>query len=103
MYRLEYLPIAKQDMTDIARYISHELSNPVAAERLADEMIAVAEKLIDFPYSHLAYQPIRPLQKEYRRLLVQNYLMFYWVDEAQKLITIARVIYSRRDYERLLD
>lgn len=103
MYRLEYLPIAKQDMTDIARHISHELANPVAAERLANEMIEAADKLTDFPYLHPAYYPIRPLQQEYRRLLVKNYVMFYSVDEAQKIITIARVIYARRDYEKLLD
>lgn len=103
MYRLEYLPIAKQDMIEIARYISHELSNPIAAEKLADDMVEAAEKLIDFPYACSAYYPIRPLQQEYRHLLVKNYLMFYYVNEAQKQITIARVIYARRDYEKLLD
>lgn len=29
--------------------------------------------------------------------------MFYWVDEAEKLVTVARVIYAKRDYGRLLD
>ena len=103
MYRLEYLPIAKQDMMEIVWYISHKLPNPAAAQRLADEMIEAAEKLTNFPYSNSVYHPIRPLRQEYRRMLVQNYLMFYYVNEAQKLITIARVIYARRDYENLLD
>lgn len=103
MYRLEYLPIARQDMTDIAWYISHELSNPIAADLLAEEMIESAENLTDFPYAHAAYNPIRPLQQEYRHILVKNYLMFYYVNEALKLITIARVIYVRRDYENLLN
>ncbi|WP_101698686.1 type II toxin-antitoxin system RelE/ParE family toxin [Clostridium minihomine] len=103
MYKLEYLPIAKQDMTDIARYISQTLINPAAAERLASEMIEAADRLIDFPYANPAYYPIRSLKHEYRRLLVQNYIMLYYVDEAQKLITIARVIYARRDYGRLLE
>lgn len=103
MYSLEYLPIARQDLADIVRYISHELFNPVAAERLACEMVEAAEKLVDFPYSHPCYHPIKPLEQEYRRLLVQNYIMFYSVDEAQKLITIVRVIYARRDYEKIID
>ena len=103
MYRLEYLPIAKQDMMDIVRYISYELSNPVAAERLANEMIKTAETLVDFPYAYSTYHPIRLLRQEYHCLLVQNYFMFYFVDEAQKLVTVARVIYARRDYENLLD
>ncbi len=102
MYKLDFLPIARQDMTDIARYISHELCNPGAAERLASELIAAADELPAFPYAHAAYAPIRPLKHEYRKLLVQNYIMFYWIDEKTRAITIARVIYARRDYEKLL-
>lgn len=102
MYSLEYLPMARQDMTDIARYISHELDNPEAAERLAGEMTEAADRLTDFPYANPAYHSVRPLKQEYRRLLVQNYIMFYSVDEAKKLITIMRVIYARRDYGKIL-
>lgn len=94
MYRLEYLPVAKQDITDIARYIGRELSNPPAAEKLIREMVETADKLVDFPYGNPVYHPIRPLKGEYRRLLVQNYILFYSVDEAQKRITIMRVIYG---------
>ena len=31
-------------------------------------------------------------------MIVKNYLIFYWVDEENKTVTVARVIYSRRDY-----
>jgi len=102
MYRLTFLPIAKQDMTDIVSYISNELSSPVAAAALADEMIEAAERLCDFPYINIVHQTTKPLKQEYRKLLVKNYIMFYWVNEKKKLITIARVIYARRDYEKLL-
>ena len=97
-YRLVYLPVAKQDMLDIMRYISHELSNPSAAAKLAEEMIEAADKLTTFPYAHEAYQPIRALKHEYRKLLVQNYIMFYWVDNENMTITISRVIYARRNF-----
>ena len=102
MYQLEFLPIARQDMTDIVRYISHELFNPTAAETLADEMIDAAERLTDFPYINAIYQSIKPLKKEYRKLIVKNYIMFYWIDEKEKRVTIARAIYARHDYEKLL-
>jgi len=102
MYQLTFLPIAKQDMTDIVRYISNELLSPTAADTLADEMIEAAERLCAFPYINAVHQTIKPLKQEYRKLLVKNYIMFYWVDEKKKLITIARVIYARRDYEKLL-
>lgn len=103
MYDLEYLPLAHQDMVDIVRYISRELKNPAAAERLAADLIGKGDSLRPFPYAHPAHIPIRPLKHEYRKLLVQNYLMFYWVDEEKKLITVARVIYAKRNYDLLLE
>ena len=38
MYTIEYLPIARRDMVDIAKYIGVKLANPDAAERLAEKM-----------------------------------------------------------------
>lgn len=102
MYSIEYLPIARRDMVDIAKYIGLKLANPDAAERLAEEMIEAAEKLTDMPYKCPVYIPVKPLKHEYRKLIIQKYIMFYWVDENKKLVTIARVVYSGRDYNKLL-
>lgn len=102
MYKLEYLPVARRDMIEIVRYISQELQNPTAADQLAMELIEAGDSIPKFPYANPAFIPIRPLKHEYRKLLVQNYFMFYWVDEVKKLVTVARVVYARRDYERLL-
>ena len=103
MYKLEYLPVALNDMVDIVRYIKSELKNPIAADNLANEFVKSAEALIDFPYLNPVYHHIRPLKKEYRKLLVKNFIMFYYVDEAVKIITIARVIYAKRDYGKIID
>jgi plasmid stabilization system protein ParE len=35
-------------------------------------------------------------------LLVKNYFVFYWVDENEKTVTIARVIYARRNISTIL-
>ena len=94
MYKLEYLPVAQRDMVEIVRYISGELQNPAAADRLAMELVNAAESVLTFPY---------PLKCEYRKILVQNFLMFYWVDEEKKLVTVARVVYAKRDVAKLLE
>jgi len=65
-------------------------------------MIEAGDKLVEFPYKNRVYQPIRPLKREYRGQIVQNHIMFYYVDEDQKRVTIARVIYAPRDYGKLL-
>ena len=73
VYKLEYLPVAQRDMVEIVRYISGELQNPAAADRLAMELVNAAESILTFPYALPAYQPIRPLKREYRKILVQNF------------------------------
>lgn len=103
MYKVEYLPAAMNDMIEIARHIGVKLANPDAAKSLADLMVSEAEKLSEMPHRFKVYTPIKPLKREYRKLLVENYIMFYWIDELQKTVTIARVIYSGRNYEKLLD
>lgn len=69
MYKLEYLPVAQRDMVEIVRYISGELQNPAAADRLAMELVNAAESILTFPYALPAYQPIRLLKREYRKKL----------------------------------
>ena len=90
-------------MVEIIGYISGELKNSIAASRLSEKFIKAAEGLTDFPYSNPVYTPMRPLKHEYRKTIVDNYIMFYWVDEANKEITIARVIYGKRDYGKIIE
>jgi len=101
-YRLEYLPAALRDMTEIVKYIGEELLNPSAAEKLIEDMIAAADKLRDFPYANAVHPVSKPLKYEYRKLIVKNYIMFYRVDENEKTVVITRVVYMRRDYGKLL-
>ena len=103
MYSVEYLPIARQDMVEIVLYIARVLRNPAAAERIAVRLTEAGESLREFPYAQPAYAPLRPLKHEYRKLLVENYMMLYWVTESEKRVTIARVVYARRNYAKLLE
>ncbi|MCL2654416.1 MAG: type II toxin-antitoxin system RelE/ParE family toxin [Coriobacteriia bacterium] len=102
MYEVFFLPLARQDLVEIVSYISHELGSPQAAQQLATEILAVTDKLAEFPYSHEAHSSEKPLKQEYRKLIIENYIAFYWVDEHAKQVTVARVLHGRRDYERIL-
>lgn len=102
MYKVQFLPVAKNDLTEIAGYISAELNAPDAALKLAEKIVQGTQRLSEFPYSYHVYTPIRPLTQEYRRLRVENYLVFYCVDEAEKTVTVMRIIYAKRDFEKLI-
>lgn len=102
MYTIEYLPVAKEDLLEIVAYIGKELKNHDAVYELMDELTDVSERLESFPYEYQAYTPLKMLKHEYRRAPIKNYVMFYWIDEVQKKVTIARVLYGRRNYVNLL-
>ncbi len=89
-------------MLGIVGYIGRELKNPIAAENLSEEFVKTAEGLTEFPYANPIYIPIKPLEHEYRKAAVKNYLMFYWVEEERKTVTVARVIYGKRDYGKMM-
>ena len=72
MYKLEFLPSARQDMVEIVRYISKELHNPAAANRLATSFLEAADRAATFPYAAPSYNPIRSLKHEYRKLVYKT-------------------------------
>ena len=43
----------------------------------------------------LAYQGIR-------RILIDNYIVFYVVNDEKKIVTVVRILYNRRDWINLL-
>ena len=108
MYKIEYLPSALRDLTEIADYIGVKLSNPEAADQLSETIVSSIDKLAEMPYRYPVYYPlaafpIKPLKMEYRKMVVKNYLVFYWVNEEKQRVTIARVIYGGRNIDNILE
>lgn len=103
VYDVEVQPAALRDMTNIVDYVSDELGNPAAASRLADQFVACIESLRSLPTRGALYAPPRPLMREYRWTRTGNYLVFFTVDEERELVTVARVMYARRDFARGLE
>ena len=102
MYKIEYLPAAMNDLVEIAEYIGMELDNPGAADRLADNIADSVSQLAEQPYMYPVYIPIKSLKYEYRKIVVGNYDIFYWVDEPCKTVTVARIIYAGREIDSVL-
>lgn len=102
MYSVSYLPTARQDLEDIARYITLALDNPEAATRTIEGIVATAESLASMPYRRPVYVPVRPLAREYRTIRSGHYVAFYWVEEDTQRVTIARVLFARADVSERL-
>lgn len=99
-YNVEILETAQNDIIEISLYISEQLKNPTAAENLVDKIYDMAESLADFPHSYALYYPIdnaKQLKREYRKIPIDNYLLFYHVNEKTKSVIVSRVIYAKRN------
>jgi plasmid stabilization system protein ParE len=101
-YKINYLPVAKEDITDIILYISEQLSALKAAMDLLESLDASISLLQDFPYAYKLFRAIKPLDEEYRLQPVKNYAVFYVVREHEKIVEIHRVIYSKMDLNRII-
>lgn len=103
MYKLVYLPIAKSDIDNIIHYIAINLQNKSAAKKLAESFIDGANSILNFPYGSSIYQPMGILKNEYRSIRIKNFLMFYTIDEKEKLVIVVRVLYQKRNINNILE
>lgn len=84
-------------------YISHNLNNITASQKLRDLFISSFDKIIEFPYGIPIYKPTGVLKNEYRNYKVKNFMIFYTINEEEKIITIARVLYQKMDISNILE
>ena len=101
-YRVDITVTANNDVKDIVDYITNELKNPSSAKKLIMELREAFVTLKAMPNRHELVQDARLAHKGVRKLLIENYIAFYCVNEKQKNVTILRVLYKRRDWENLI-
>lgn len=101
-YGILFTPLAKEDLDEIDLYISSNLQNPNAAERLLNRIEESVSKLSKFPYIAPNASDAYLSSKGYRKLVIENYLVFYLVDEIHGNVIIMHVIYAAREYQDLL-
>ncbi len=85
-YKIKYLPLAVQDLNDIARYLSGFY--PKTASRVLKELREKITKLGDTPKMCEIYR----LDPAYRRMVVDQYLVFYRVNDEIKTVEVHRVL-----------
>ena len=81
LYKIRYTPLAYEDLDSIDSYISETLCNESAAERLLDKIEKAAGQLKQFPRMGSEVEDPYLSAKGYRKLVVDNYLLFHLIDE----------------------
>ena len=100
MYALKFARTYHEDVKSSVNYIRHNLQNPIAAQRLKDEIKEKHKKINKNPFIYPAVPDEYLASKGYRFTMVKNYMIFYKVME--KHIEIIRFLYGYRDWMNIL-
>lgn len=100
-YSIVYSAKAKEDLQAIYSYIAFVLLVPDTAKDQVNRIRKAVRSLDFMPLRNLIvdWEPWKSM-KMYR-IPVDNFLVFYTVDEGDLLVTIIRIVYAKRDIEML--
>lgn len=90
---------AEADLDEIVSYIALELSNPQAASDFVDRLQKSIEEVRVFPESGSPVVNEYLINTEARKKLVDNYIMYYLPDFAEKIVYVIRIVYGRRNMD----
>lgn len=101
LYRVEYSQEALVDIKSIYTYISQILHAPLTARRQVNRIRKEIRDLEAFPtrYMLVEWEPWASMKMH--RLPVDNYVVFYLVDEQAMAVKIVRIVYGGRNLEDL--
>ena len=99
-YELRFLPLFQEDLNAIVDYITGQLQNPDAAERLIDDVEKVIMDRLPASEAFAPYSCAIQHPYPYYYIQVRNYLVFYVV--IGNVMEVRRIIYSHRDMQKLI-
>jgi plasmid stabilization system protein ParE len=93
-YRIRFAQAAEMDLRQTHAYISNELHNPVAANRLLSNIDQALLRLANGSGGHKLVDDDYLAAKGVRRLIVHNYLVFFLIKEDTQSVYILRILYG---------
>lgn len=101
LYRVEYSQEALVDIKSIYTYISQILHAPLTARRQVNRIRKEIRDLEAFPTKYVLVEWEPWASMKMHRLPIDNYIVFYLVDEQAMAVKIVRIVYGERNLEDL--
>lgn len=100
-YSYSFSSKARQDLKSILHYISIELDNRQAAINLKLKIQEKINLTRQFPEMGASVENEYLTKAAFRKLSVGNYLIYYSVNHTEKMITVARIVYEKRNMDEV--
>lgn len=97
-YSLVMPPIAEQELEECFYYISYRLNAPKAAKDLSNKFRQGFNRICKFPESCKECVDDLFCYKNYRKLIIDNYIALYRINEKDKEIIIIHIFYAPSNY-----
>lgn len=94
---------AEEDLRGFYAYITLNLLSPKNARGQIDRIEKAILGLNQFPLAHrlVGFEPWR--SRDLRIMACDNFLIFYFIREGKQEVVISRVLYGKRDIEKLMN
>ena len=101
-YKIQFSKDAREDLMDNYAYIKYNLQESVIARKMITKIKEEINKLKDDPTIYAIIKDEIIKKREIRKIKVNNYIVFYRVEENNKIVEIVRIMYGRRNWTKIL-
>ena len=101
-YTVKLTRQAEEQLREIVDYIRFTLQAPNTASKMLDALAEEIYSLDQFPYRAPLTEEEPWHSQGVHRISVKNFLVYFWIDEAQKKVQVSGIIYGRRDQRHQL-
>lgn len=102
-YKVIYSPQALQDLTEIYEYIRFTLQARIAANKQSSRIRKMIRSLAILPERHTIIEWEPWVSMKIYKVPVDNYIVFYHIDNELTTVSIVRIFYSVRNIEDLME
>ena len=97
-YQLEFTEEYAKEMDKIYHYISKELHAKESAKQLLERVEDATKKLKRMPKMYPEAKKYEGTKRAYRKIIIDNFVVLYTIDEGKRKVYIAHIFYSGSDY-----
>lgn len=101
-YNIVYSSEAVEDLKDIYSYIAYELYSPNSGKKQVNRIRKAIKSLDLMPsrYSLVDWEPWKEIGMH--KVSVDNFVIFYTVDDNSMVVAIIRILYGGRDIKNII-
>lgn len=96
-FRVKLTNYAIEQMQETVSYISKVLQSPDVARGWSDKLMKELSTLKALPSRYVLVEDEPWHTEGIHRMVIQNFIAYYWVDESTMTVWITAIIYGRRD------